>query len=140
MTDQPDCPISQPAQASLSVSSGITNQRFDSSDGDSDPGLELNDLIETEEDLMGLFRRYTVLPSTDPDLHITVHHVADAPTFMKELPADALHNPLTGFGPHAAHNMELSTSAKTPYFAPFLNVTVFLLYELVLSDFNKNTC
>ncbi|KAF8493768.1 hypothetical protein F5888DRAFT_1636512 [Russula emetica] len=38
-------------------------------------------LIETEEDTMGLFRHYTVLPSTDPDQHLTIHHVSDAPTF-----------------------------------------------------------
>jgi hypothetical protein len=41
-------------------------------------------LIETEEDAMGLFRRYTVLPSTDPDQYLTIHHVSDAPTFVKD--------------------------------------------------------
>jgi Plavaka transposase len=79
-------------------------------------------LIETEEDAMGLFRRYTALPSTDPDQYLTIHHVSDAPTFIKN--TDSQYNPLTVFGPQAIQSVESPTSATTSSFTPFLNHSV----------------
>jgi hypothetical protein len=66
-----------------------------------------------------------MLPSRDPDLHLTIHHIADAPTFMKdaELPC----NLLTGFGPQAVCSSSTNSDAKTLYYTPFLNLTVFHL-------------
>jgi hypothetical protein len=96
----------------------------DSSD-DEEPTIPF---IETEPNSMGLFRRYTVLPSTDPDRAITIHHVADAPTFIKD-PNLPQPNPVAGFGPETLDNIAptASISSSTPYFAPFLNATVFRL-------------
>jgi hypothetical protein len=79
-------------------------------------------LIETEEDAMGLFRCYTVLPSTDPDQYLTIHHVSDVPTFVKD--TDSQYNPLAIFGPQAMQNIESPTSPMTPSFTPFLNHSV----------------
>lgn len=79
-------------------------------------------LIETEEDAMGLFRRYTVLPSTDPDQYLTIHHVSDAPTFIQD--TDSQYNPLTVFGPQAMQNIGSPTSVTTPSSTPFLNHSV----------------
>ena len=84
--------------------------------------LTHEDLIETEEDSMGLFQCYTVFPSTDPDQYLTIHHVSDAPTFVKD--TDSHYNPLTVFGPQAMQSIESSTSAVTPSFTPFLNHSV----------------
>jgi hypothetical protein len=66
-----------------------------------------------------------MLPSRDPDLHLMIHHVADAPTFVKdtELP----YNLLAGFGPQAVHSLSTDSDAKTLYYTPFLNLTVFCL-------------
>lgn len=84
--------------------------------------------IETEPNSMGLFRRYTVLPSTDPDRDITIYHVADAPTFIKD-PNSLPLNPVAGFGPETLDNVlpSASISTSTRYFAPFLNATIFRL-------------
>jgi hypothetical protein len=81
--------------------------------------------VETEEDSMGLFRHYTMLPSKDPNLHLTIHHVADVLTFLKDV--ESPYNPLTGFGPQAVHNSSTDALAKTLYYTPFLNATVFRL-------------
>jgi hypothetical protein len=94
-------------------------------DSDSDPDASQASFVETEEDSMGLFRRYTVLPSRDPDQHLTIHHVADAPTFVKDV--ESPYNLLAGFGPHTADNSSPDALAKTPYYTPFLNTTVFRL-------------
>ena len=80
------------------------------------------DLIETEKDVMGLFRRYTVLPSTDPDQYLTIHHVSDAPTFAKDM--DPQLNPFTVFRPQTMQSVESHTSVMTPSFTPFLNHSV----------------
>jgi hypothetical protein len=64
-----------------------------------------------------------MLPSRDPNLHLMIHHVADAPTFVKD--TESPYNPLTRFGPQAVHN--LSMDAMTSYYTPFLNATVFRL-------------
>ncbi|KAG6824734.1 hypothetical protein H0H92_005989 [Tricholoma furcatifolium] len=73
---------------------------------------------------MGLFRRYNQLPSTDPDQKLTIHHVADAPTFIK-LQDSANRSPLSVFGPQVAKNN--NTPSPSNIFAPFLNVTIFRL-------------
>jgi len=94
-------------------------------DLDSDSDASQAGFVETEEDSMGLFRRYTMLPSKDPDSYLTIHHVADAPTFVRD--GVSPYNPLAGFGPHAADNSSPDGLAKTPYYTPFLNATVFRL-------------
>jgi hypothetical protein len=71
---------------------------------------------------MGLFRRYAVLPSTDPDQYLTIHHVSDAPTFVKD--TDPQYNPFAVFGPQAMQSIESPTNTTTPSFTPFLNHTV----------------
>ncbi|KAG6825178.1 hypothetical protein H0H92_004459 [Tricholoma furcatifolium] len=81
------------------------------------------DIFETDPDAMGLFRRYNVLPSTDPDEKLTIHHVADAPSFIK-LQDGVDRSPLSVFGPHVAGN---KTTGPSSFFAPFLNATVFRL-------------
>ncbi|KAG6806608.1 hypothetical protein H0H93_002708, partial [Arthromyces matolae] len=90
------------------------------------PETPQNDPIETDPDAMGLFRHYTSLPSFDPDQHITIHHVADAPTFLKEGAAIDAH-PLTGFGPQAVENSLRNKQTSSACWAPFLNATVFRL-------------
>ena len=66
-----------------------------------------------------------MLPSTDPDQYLTIHHVSDAPTFVKDM--DSQYNPLTVFGPQAMQSIESPTSATTPSFTPFLNHSVSML-------------
>ena len=97
--------------------------------------LTHEDLIETEEDSMGLFRRYTVLPSTDPDQYLTIHHVSDASTFVKD--TDSQYNPLTVFGPQAMQSIESPTSAVTPSFTPFLNHSVSKLMNWFYQSLTK---
>jgi hypothetical protein len=94
-------------------------------DLDLDSDTSQASFVETEEDSMGLFRCYTMFPSKDPDLHLTIHHVADMPTFLKD--TESPYNPLTGFGSQAVHNSSTDALAKTSYYIPFLNVTVFYL-------------
>ncbi|KAG6808669.1 hypothetical protein H0H92_003308 [Tricholoma furcatifolium] len=92
---------------------------------DSPPPIQIEyEPIETEPDAMGLFRCYSgPLPSHDPDQHLTIHHVADAPTFIKQGNSPEAH-PLNGFGPQAT---EIAAEEQTSPFAPFLNATVFRL-------------
>ncbi|KAG6831420.1 hypothetical protein H0H92_010633 [Tricholoma furcatifolium] len=87
------------------------------------PALLEPEIFETDPDAMGLFRRYTTLPSADPDRQVTIHHVADAPTFIR-LQDSVARSPLSVFGPHIAENNATSPSS---FFAPFLNATVFRL-------------
>jgi len=68
-----------------------------------DSDLELSYFIETEVNPMGLFWCYTVLPSTDPNQYITIHHVADASTFVREGALMHTNNPLTEFGPQTVN-------------------------------------
>ncbi|KAG6808360.1 hypothetical protein H0H92_004378, partial [Tricholoma furcatifolium] len=82
------------------------------------------EIFDTDIDAMGLFRRYTTLPSTDPDQTLTIYHVSDAPTFIKHQESNE-RSPLSVFGPHAAATPPISSS--TTFFAPFLNATVFRL-------------
>ena len=49
-----------------------------------DMELSIPDPIETEPDMMGLYCIYLQAPARDPDKQLTIHHVADAPTFIKE--------------------------------------------------------
>ena len=84
--------------------------------------MQEDHFIETEEDTMGLFRCYTVLPSTDPDQHLTIHHVSDAPMFVKD--TDLQDNPLTVFGPQAVQSIDSPTCARTLSFTPFLSHSV----------------
>ncbi|KAG6895507.1 hypothetical protein C0992_000942, partial [Termitomyces sp. T32_za158] len=59
-------------------------------------------LFETEPNEVSLFHCYTILPFQNPEEEITIHHVADAPTFVKEpATANGLASPLAGFGPTA---------------------------------------
>ncbi|KAG6875461.1 hypothetical protein C0992_003755 [Termitomyces sp. T32_za158] len=85
-------------------------------------------LFETEPNEVGLFRRYTVLPSQDPEEENTIHHVADAPTFVKEpATADCLASPLAGFGPTAQEVVDQPQARPgitASLFFPFLNATV----------------
>jgi hypothetical protein len=92
----------------VSLASTVDNSQSDPEPQSlADLDSELSDIIETEINYMGLFRCYTTLPSTDPDQYITIHHVADAPTFVWE--GDLMHtrNPLTEFGPQTA-NVQIS--------------------------------
>jgi hypothetical protein len=82
------------------------------------------DAIETEPDSMGLYRVYPRPPARDPDEQFTIHHVADAPTFIKETSINLDENPLVGLGSTAQAHSELK---KTPFYSPFLNSTVFRL-------------
>ncbi|KAG6913513.1 hypothetical protein DXG01_006243, partial [Tephrocybe rancida] len=84
------------------------------------------DPLETEPNEMGLFRRYQVPPSRDPDEELTIHHVADAPTFIRESAAADASDPLAGFGPTAREVTEQTTASSRPFF-PFLNISVFRL-------------
>ncbi|KAG6808398.1 hypothetical protein H0H92_004278 [Tricholoma furcatifolium] len=81
------------------------------------------EIFETDLDAMGLFRRYTTLPSTDPDQKLTIHHIADAPTFIKHQESNE-RTPLSVFRPHVAAT---TPTTSTTFFAPFLNATVFRL-------------
>ena len=91
-----------------------------------DPPDELltPDSIETEPDSMGLYRIYPRPPVRDPDEQLTIHHVADAPTFIKETSINHEVNPLVGLGCAAQTQLYLE---KKPFYAPFLNSTVFRL-------------
>jgi hypothetical protein len=91
---------------------------------DSDSELSQAGFIETEIDSMGLFRCYAVLLSTNPDQYITIHYVADVPTFVRE--GELMHprNPLTGFGPQAANVQNSETGVLISCFVPFLNAMV----------------
>ena len=82
------------------------------------------DPIETEPDSMGLYRIYPRPPARDPDEQITIHHVADAPTFFKETSINREENPLVGLGVTARAQSELEIK---PFYSPFLNSTVFRL-------------
>ena len=86
--------------------------------------LPTPDAFETEPDSMGLYRVYPQLPARDPDEQLTIHHVADAPTFIKEISINHEENPLVGLGSTTQSQSELT---KKPFYAPFLNSTVFRL-------------
>ncbi|KAG6848475.1 hypothetical protein H0H93_016682 [Arthromyces matolae] len=79
--------------------------------------------FETEIDEMGLFRRYKIPPSRNPDHHFTIHHVSDAPTFIRET---EVRSPLSGYGP-TAQEIQDSPEDSTNLFFPFLNGSVFRL-------------
>jgi hypothetical protein len=82
------------------------------------------DPIETEPDSMGLYRIYPHPPARDPDEQLTIHHVADAPTFIKETSINHEENPLVGLGSTTQAQSDLE---RKPFYAPFLNSTVFRL-------------
>lgn len=86
--------------------------------------LPILDSIETEPDSMGLYRIYPRPPARDPDEQLTIHHVADAPTFIKETSINHEENPLVGLGSSAQAQSELKGK---PFYSPFLNSTVFRL-------------
>ena len=86
--------------------------------------LPISDPIETEPDSMGLYRIYPRPPARDPDEQLTIHHVADAPTFIKETSINHEENPLVGLGSNAQAQSELKIK---PFYSPFLNSTVFRL-------------
>ncbi|KAG6874437.1 hypothetical protein C0992_007737 [Termitomyces sp. T32_za158] len=93
------------------------------------------DPLETEPDEIGLFRRYKIPPSRDPDQAITIHHVADAPTFVREHVNEEPSNPLAGFGPTAKEIGEQANTSTTIFF-PFLNSSVFRLMSWFYSSKN----
>ena len=89
-----------------------------------DMELSTPDPIETEPDTMGLYRIYLRAPARDPDEQLTIHHVADAPTFIKETSINHEDNPLVGLGSTARAQSELKIK---PFYFPFLNSTIFRL-------------
>lgn len=58
----------------------------------------------------------------DPDEQLMIHHVADMPTFIKEVSVNHEENPLVGLGSTAQ-----AQSERKPFYPPFLNSTVFWL-------------
>ncbi|KAG6884335.1 hypothetical protein C0992_006502, partial [Termitomyces sp. T32_za158] len=93
----------------------------------------LAELLETEPNEMGLFRRYRVLPSQDPDEDITIYHVADAPTFVHEILEGQALDPLAAFGP-TAKEIGAQSDESTSHFFPFLNASVFRLMSWFYSS------
>ena len=83
------------------------------------------DPVETEPDSMGLYRIYPRPPARDPDEQLTIHHVADAPTFIKESSTNHEGNPLVGLG--STTSTAQAQSGEKPFYSPFLNSTVFRL-------------
>ena len=71
---------------------------------------------------MGLYRIYPRPPARDPDEQITIHHVADAPTFVKETSINHKENHLVGLGFTAQAQSELEIK---PFYFLFLNSTIF---------------
>lgn len=83
----------------------------------------ITDPIETELDSMGLYHIYPWPPARDPDEQIMIHHVADAPIFVKESSINHEENHLgLGFTARAQSELEIK-----PFYSPFLNSTVFCL-------------
>ena len=69
---------------------------------------------------MGLYHIYPRPPARDPDEQLMIHHVADVPTFIKEVSVNHEENPLVGLGSTAQ-----AQSERKPFYPPFLNSTVF---------------
>ena len=99
-----------------------TETTFEEEEGPDE--LPIPDPFETEPDSMRLYRVYPRLPARDPDEQLTIHHVADAPTFIKEISINHKENPLVGLGSTTQTQSELTNK---PFYAPFLNSTVFCL-------------
>ncbi|KAG6809456.1 hypothetical protein H0H92_016160 [Tricholoma furcatifolium] len=89
--------------------------------------------VETEPNEMGLFRRYQVPPTRDPDEDLTIHHVADAPTFIRDPETDRVQDPLNVFGP-TAHKIAENSMSSARLFYPFLNISVFRLMSWFYSS------
>ncbi len=129
---------SQAADPEVSLASAAHNSGSDSEpQALADSDSELSGFIETEVDSMGLFRRYAVLLSTNPDQYIMIHHVTDTPTFVREGELMHTRNPLTGFGPQAANVQNSETGALTSHFVPFLNTIVLRLMNWFYQGLTK---
>ena len=71
---------------------------------------------ETFPNLFGLYRRFTIWPSVDPENDITIDDLTDAPTFINT----------TDRGYRKAEDAFGTDSSSNP-FAPYLNATVYRL-------------
>ncbi len=104
--------------------------------------------IITEPNEFGLYRKYKILPSSDPDDVVTIANVCDAPTFS--LPPDTLQycSPLCVYGSHIVNNTttvstgaisseDNSPNSSTLWFAPFMNPTVCQLMHWFYSTTTK---
>ncbi|KAG6819019.1 hypothetical protein H0H93_016314, partial [Arthromyces matolae] len=91
--------------------------------------------LETVPNENGLFRRYNIAPSRDPDEELTIYHVADAPGFIRD--GNDMTDPLSGFGPTAQEVARSSNEgSRASTFFPFLNASVFRLMSWFYSSKN----
>ena len=88
------------------------------------PSLLHPEVYETKPDGFGLYRSYSVYPQYDPDITQQIDDLCDAPGLLVE-PGDRTKGPLQGLAPDIV-DMDPD---KRPFYAPFLNPTVFRIME-----------
>lgn len=80
--------------------------------------------VQTEPNEYGLYRVYPVAPSYDPEEDVSLDHVCDSQSLTVSASASA--NPLSGFGIPSLIEIP-EKSDDTPFYAPFLNRSIFYL-------------